>query len=63
LEKSLSQPSLPIIGAWRLISFEIQKADGEVIYPFGENAQGSIIYTESGRFSAQVRCVLKCQKR
>lgn len=54
MERNLSQTSVPIIGAWKLISFETQKADGEVIRPFGENAQGSIIYTESGRFSAHV---------
>ena len=54
MEQSLSQPSVPIVGAWKLISFEIQKADGQLIYPFGENAQGTIVYAESGRFSVQV---------
>ena len=54
MEQSLSQPSVPIVGAWKLISFEIQKADGGIIYPFGENAQGTIIYAESGRFSGQL---------
>ena len=49
-----SQNPVPIIGAWKLISFEIQQPNGEVVYPFGENAQGSIIYTESRRFSVQV---------
>lgn len=44
----------PIVGAWRLITFEFRKADGNVIYPFGEQARGSIIYTESGRYSAQL---------
>lgn len=44
----------PIVGAWKLVSFEVQKPDGEVTYPFGQDAQGSIIYTESGRFSAQL---------
>ena len=43
-----------IIGAWRLITFEFRKADGDVIYPFGERARGSIIYTESGCYSAQL---------
>jgi len=41
-------------GAWRLVTFEFRKADGTVVYPFGEKAQGSIIYTESGRYSAQL---------
>lgn len=54
MKKRLSHTSASIVGAWKLISFEIQKADGQVIYPFGENAQGSIIYTQSGRFAAQV---------
>jgi hypothetical protein len=42
------------VGAWKLITFEFRKADGGVIYPFGEQAQGSIIYTGSGRYSAQL---------
>ena len=52
-----SQSSAPIVGAWELISFKIQKENGEVIYPFGKNALGLIVYTDSGRFSVQVmRC-------
>jgi hypothetical protein len=43
-----------LIGAWRLVSFEFRKADGAVIDPYGEKAYGSIIYTESGRYSAQL---------
>ena len=42
------------VGAWRLVTFEFRKADGNVIYPFGAEAQGTIIYTESGRYSAQL---------
>lgn len=53
MEKS-SRNSAPIVGAWKLVSLTIQKVNGEVTYPFGKNAQGSIIYTDSGRFSAQV---------
>jgi len=54
MEPTLNQKSAPIIGTWKLISFEIQRENGEVIYPFGKNAQGSLIYTESGRFSVQL---------
>ena len=43
-----------IAGAWKLITFEFRKEDGNVIYPYGEKAQGSIIYTEAGRYSAQL---------
>ena len=46
--------SNPFVGAWRLVTFEFCKDDGEVIYPFGAEASGSIIYTESGRYSAQL---------
>ena len=45
---------LPIVGAWRLITFEFRKVDESVIHPFGEQARGLIIYTESGHYSAQL---------
>jgi hypothetical protein len=54
MEPTHNQESAPIVGAWRLISLEIQREDGEVMYPFGKKVQGSLIYTKSGRFSAQV---------
>ena len=44
----------PIVGAWKLVTFEFRKDDGSVIYPFGAEARGSVIYTESGRFSGQL---------
>jgi hypothetical protein len=53
IQKS-SKTARDFIGAWRLISFEVQTDDGRVIRPFGTDAQGSIIYTDSGRVSAQV---------
>lgn len=43
-----------IVGAWRLISFEFRKEDNSIIHPFGKEARGSFIYTESGRFSGQL---------
>ncbi|NOH01561.1 MAG: hypothetical protein HND47_06130 [Chloroflexi bacterium] len=43
-----------IVGAWRLVSFEFRREDGSVTYPFGREARGSFIYTESGRFSVQL---------
>jgi len=49
-----SQPAQAIVGAWRLVSFEIEREDETVTSPFGADAQGSIIYTSTGRFSAQV---------
>ncbi len=54
METKTSMDIAPIVGAWELASFEIRRENGEVIYPFGENAKGSIIYTNTSRFSAQV---------
>jgi hypothetical protein len=54
MEKNLAENPVPIIGAWKLVSFESRQDNGEVIYPFGEDAQGSIIYTATGRFSVQL---------
>jgi hypothetical protein len=43
-----------IVGAWRLVTFEFRKEDGDVIHPFGAEMRGSFIYTETGRFSVQL---------
>jgi hypothetical protein len=48
------QERIPIIGAGKLISFEIQKENGEMVYPFGNDAKGSLIYTKSGRMSVHL---------
>lgn len=45
---------IPIVGAWTLVTFEFRKTDGSAMYPYGERAQGSLIYTETGRYSAQL---------
>lgn len=54
MDQNTLRAAQAIIGAWRLISFQIEREDGTVVRPFGADAQGSIIYTDSGRFSAQV---------
>ena len=54
MEPTPNQKSAPIVGVWKLISFKTQRENGEVIYPFGKNAQGSLIYTKSGHFSVQL---------
>jgi len=50
----MEHEQISFVGAWKLISFEFRRDEGETMYPFGEKAQGSIIYTESGRYSAQL---------
>lgn len=48
------QISERFVGAWRLVSFEIDDATGPVTRPFGGDAHGSLIYTGTGWFSALV---------
>jgi hypothetical protein len=40
--------SNPLIGTWRLISWENRGADGQISYPLGKDAVGYIIYTPDG---------------
>ena len=43
------------VGAWRLVSIETLRPNGEVIYPFyGKHAQGLIMYDRSGWMSVQI---------
>ena len=42
------------VGAWNLVSFESWVSDGETTYPFGRDAEGTLIYEAGGIFSAQV---------
>lgn len=39
----------PLIGTWRLVSWESHTADGKVGYPLGRDAMGYIIYTAEAR--------------
>ena len=44
-----------LIGAWKLVSYVEEPVDGSApSYPFGEDAQGIIIYTPDGFMSAQL---------
>jgi hypothetical protein len=42
------------IGTWKLVSWETQTADGQIIYPFGNHPIGYITYTEDGYMSANI---------
>lgn len=42
-----------IEGTWKLASFEVERANGEIAYPFGKDAIGYVNYTPSGHFSVQ----------
>lgn len=39
------------IGTWRLVSFEFRTRDGQVSYPFGEDAVGYVMYSQDGYVS------------
>jgi Lipocalin-like domain len=44
-----------LIGAWRLVSIETVRPNGEVIYPFyGKHPEGLIVYDRSGWMSVQI---------
>ncbi len=43
-----------IIGTWRLLSLEIRKYTGEVIYPFGKEVKGILIYQNNGYMSGMI---------
>lgn len=42
-----------VLGAWRLLSIEDRKSDGEIIYWMGRKPNGLIIYDASGYMSVQ----------
>ena len=43
-----------LVGAWTLVSWESQAMDGTVTQPYGPNPMGQIVYSGSGRMSAQL---------
>jgi hypothetical protein len=51
----LSQ-SLPagLVGTWRLVSYEVSRPNGEVLFPYGRNAVGVITYDPAGRMAVQI---------
>ena len=44
-----------LVGAWRLVSVETLRSNGEVIYPFyGKHPEGLLMYDRSGWMSVQI---------
>jgi hypothetical protein len=41
-----------LVGAWKLVSWELRSSGGDVTYPYGEDVTGYLIYTASGHMSA-----------
>jgi len=46
--------SNPLIGAWKLISWQVMQSDGRIQYPYGKDVVGYLIYTADGYMSAQI---------
>ena len=46
---------IPFVGSWRLVSFAIRPEAGEPTFPFGRDAEGSLLYSADGRYSVHVR--------
>ena len=40
--------SNPLVGTWKLVSWENRSLDGQVSYPLGEDAVGYISYSQDG---------------
>ena len=53
--KPVASAQEKLIGAWRLVSVETIRPNGEVIYPFyGKHPEGMIVYDRSGWMSVQI---------
>ncbi|MEJ2574354.1 MAG: lipocalin-like domain-containing protein [Gammaproteobacteria bacterium] len=42
-----------LVGAWRLIALKIEYTNETAVQPFGSDARGSIIYTDTGRVACK----------
>ena len=42
------------VGTWKLVSFEMRRSDGQIVYPFTRNIVGVLNYDSKGNMSAQL---------
>jgi len=42
------------VGTWQLIASEFRRADGTVIYPYGQDAIGTLYYDAAGNMAVQL---------
>ena len=47
-------PSNPLVGVWRLVSYESRTPDGTSRLPYGSNISGCLIYTAEGIMSVAI---------
>jgi len=43
-----------LAGAWKLVSFVYHRPSGDLVYPLGKDAIGSLLYHADARFSMQI---------
>ena len=48
------QGSNPLVGAWKLVSWELMQPDGTVQHLYGRNVVGYLLYTADGYMSAEI---------
>ncbi|MDA0160137.1 lipocalin-like domain-containing protein [Solirubrobacter ginsenosidimutans] len=46
--------AIDLSGVWRLVAWRRIAGDGEVSYPLGDNATGTLMYSASGRMAVQL---------
>ena len=44
----------PLVGAWKLVSYQYNTEDGEAVHPYGRDPAGYIMYTADGYMSVQI---------
>ena len=44
----------PLVGAWRLVSWETRADEGSIDYPLGRDAVGLLIYTDDGHMAVSI---------
>jgi len=50
----LPAQSARFVGTWKLLTYEVSRANGEVTFPKGRQPVGVLEYTREGRMSAQI---------
>lgn len=50
----MGRGDLPVVGIWKLISFQAEADDGTVTHPFGKDVAGLLLIDAKGHFSVQL---------
>jgi hypothetical protein len=54
IKEGISMTKEDFFGTWKLISSEFRSSNGQVTYPFGQNAIGLLMYDAAGYMSVQL---------